>query len=88
MWKRFAAEILFLNPDDVPAAIDALAAVDCEYEYDPDAIDDYSNAVFGMVTGTTKLSEGEIGSWLVCIIDRFGGDVVQWSYGEPWKIVD
>jgi len=38
--KRFAAEVLFLNPNDVPNAIDALATVNCEYEIDHDAIEE------------------------------------------------
>jgi hypothetical protein len=86
VWKRFAAEILFLNPDDVPDAIEALAAAGCEWEYEPEAIDDHSPAVFGMVTGTTELDQAAVGDWLRKIIDPLGGDVVQWRIGEPWKI--
>src|SRR5262245_18094358 len=50
---RFAADVMFLNPRDVPRAREALAAIDCEYEIDHDAIDVDSGAVFGMVTGMT-----------------------------------
>jgi hypothetical protein len=35
-WKRFTAEVLFVKPNDVPRAIEALAAADCEFEYNPD----------------------------------------------------
>jgi len=86
MWKRFAAEVIFSNPDDVPKAIDALAAVNCEYEIDHEAVDDYSNAVFGMVTGTTELDETKIGDWLESIVPACF--IVRWGYGEPWKIPD
>jgi hypothetical protein len=84
--KRFAAEVLFPNPNNVPRATEALAAVDCEFEVDHDAIDDDGPTVFGMVTGMTKLDENDIGKWLFSVINRFGGDVVQWGYGGPWKI--
>jgi hypothetical protein len=82
MRKRFAAEVLFLDPNDVPDAIAALAAVGCAFKGDYDAIDDYGPTVFGMVTGTTKLHEHDIGGWLLRIVDPFGGDVVEWSYGD------
>jgi hypothetical protein len=85
--KRFAAEVLFLNPDDVPRAVEALAAADCEFTYDPESIDPCGPTVFGMVTGTTELDEDAVGHWVAAII-RPGGDVVQWAYGEPWKIGD
>jgi len=84
--ERFAAEVLFLDPNDVPRARKALAAVGCEYAIDPDAHDPYSAAVFGMVTGTTELAELEIGGWVSGIVGPLGGDVVEWGYGEPWKI--
>jgi hypothetical protein len=86
--KLFAAEILFLDPRRVPDAVTELEAHGCAYQEDPDAIDDYGPTEFGMVTGWTALSLDELGSWVGDIIDRFGGDVVQWNYGEPWKIGD
>ena len=46
-WKRFWIEVLFRDPAEVPRAIEALAAADCEFEYDPDIVDDYGPAVFG-----------------------------------------
>jgi hypothetical protein len=81
-WNRFAAEVLFPNPADVPAAAAALAAVDCEYETDYDAIDDYSNSVFGMVTGTTELDVDELGRLLTDVVGPFGGDVLEWGCGR------
>jgi hypothetical protein len=86
--KRFAAEVLFLDPNDVPRATAALAAAGCDYAIDYDAIDPCGPTVFGMVTGATELAEGDIGQWLTDIVDPFGGDVVEWGYGEPWKIRD
>jgi hypothetical protein len=84
--KRFAAEVLFPDPNDVPRAVEALAAVDCEYEIDWNVIDPEGPTVTGMVTGTTELDEAKIGAWLGTIVIPVGGDVVEWSYGEPWKI--
>jgi hypothetical protein len=49
--QRFAAEVLFLDPVDVPAATAALAAVGCKYTIDLDAIDPCGPTVFGMVVG-------------------------------------
>jgi hypothetical protein len=39
-----------------------------------------------MVTGTTELAELEISGWVSGIVGPLGGDVVEWGYGEPWKI--
>jgi hypothetical protein len=78
-WKRFTAEVLFLKPNDVPRAIEALAAADCEFEYNPDAIDDCGPTVFGMVTGTTELdAERAFRDWLMGIIGPFSGDLCEW----------
>jgi hypothetical protein len=79
-WNHFEAEILFLNPADVPRAVEVLAAVGCEFEIDHDAIDDHGPTVFGWATGTTALSEDDIGDWLLAIVDPLGGDVVQWGF--------
>jgi len=56
-WNHFEAEILFLNPADVPRAVEVLAAVGCEFEIDHDAIDDHGPTVFGWATGTTALAK-------------------------------
>jgi hypothetical protein len=85
MLNPFACEVLFLSPNDVARATEALAAVGCKYEIDPDANGD-PPTVFGMVTGTTELAENAIGDWLLDILWPLGGDVVEWSYGPPWKI--
>jgi hypothetical protein len=81
-WNRFEAEILFLDPNNVPRAVEALAAADCEFEIDHDAIDPCGPTVFGMVTGTTELGENDIGDWLLAIVDPLGGDVVQWGFSR------
>src|SRR5262245_7211977 len=81
-WKRFEAEILFLDPNDVPRGVEALAAAGCEFEINHDAIDEHGPTVFGWATGTTALSESEIGDWLLAIVDPLGGDVVQWGFAE------
>jgi hypothetical protein len=78
--KRFSAEVLFLDPDDVPDAIAALAAAGCEFEHNPDAIDDYGPTVFGMVTGTTRLDSAGLRDWLMGIVDPLNGDVVEWGF--------
>jgi len=79
-WKRFEAEVLFLNPDDVPRAVEALAAHDLEFKINPDAIDECGPTVFGTVTGPTELSEDDIAHWVCKIIEQFSGDVIEWSY--------
>jgi hypothetical protein len=83
--QRFACEVLFLNPADVPRATAALAAVGCTYTVDPDATGDYPT-VFGMATGESELDEAELGDWVATIVEQYGGDVVEWRYGAPWKI--
>jgi hypothetical protein len=60
-------------------AIEALAAADCEFEYNPDAIDDCGPTVFGTVTGTTEFdAEWAFHDWLMGIIGPFSGDVCEW----------
>jgi hypothetical protein len=66
----------------VPHAVEALAAVGCEFEIDHDAVDPCGPTVFGRATGTTELDEGDIGDWLLAIVDPLGGDVVQWGLGQ------
>lgn len=85
--KHFEAEVLFLNPDDVPHAQEALAAVGCKYTVDPAATADFPT-VFGIVSGMSELAENDIGTWLMDIVWLLGGDVVEWRYGAPWKIRD
>src|SRR5215813_5512478 len=80
--NRFEAEILFLNPNDVPRAIGALAAVGCEFEIDHGAIDDHGPTIFGWATGTTELSVHDLGDWLASIVEPFGGDVCEWGYAK------
>ena len=80
--KRFEAVVLFLYPDEAPRAIAALAAAGCEFKHDPDAIDDCGPTIFGWVTGTTELDEGELPEWLLGIIDPdniIHNDVIQWK---------
>jgi hypothetical protein len=87
--KRFAAEVLFPNPKDVPGAQAALAAVNCKCEVDLDAIDLDSSTVFTTISGSTTIAdERELANWLINIISPYDGDIVEWSFGEPWKIRD
>jgi hypothetical protein len=71
---------LFLCPDEAPRAIAALAAAGCEFKH-PDATDDFGPTVFGWVTGTTELDEGELPK-AAGIIDPdniIHNDVIQWK---------
>jgi len=81
-WKRFSAEILFLNPEDVPRAIAALADAGCEFEQDLDAIDPDYPTVFGIVYGTTELDVNGLGNWLIGILDPLGGHLDGFGYDE------
>lgn len=82
IWRRFEAEILFLNPNDVPPAVEALAAAGCEFKIDRDAVDPCGPTVFGSLTGTTELDEDDLGDWLLEILAPFGGDVAEWGLSE------
>jgi hypothetical protein len=86
MMMQFAAEVLFPSFDAVPDAAEALAAAGCSYEIDHNTFDPDSSYVFGFVVGTTELAEIDIGRWVSRIVGPHGGDVVEWAYGEPWKI--
>jgi len=59
--NHLEAEVLFLNPDNVPPAVEALAAAGCKFEIDHGAVDPCGPTVFGWVTGTTELGENELG---------------------------
>ena len=82
---KFKAEILFLSPNDVPQAVEALAAAGCEFEINHDAIDDLGPTVFGWTTGSTELSEDDLADWLLAIVDPLGGDVIEWGYAKRWN---
>ena len=77
---HFEVEVLFLNPDNVPRAAEALGSHDCKLTIDPLLFDQDSSAAFGKVTGATALSEAAIGDWLLAIVGPLGGDVVQWRF--------
>jgi hypothetical protein len=85
MPKCFAAEVLIRDPADVPRVRAVLAAVGCSYVIDTDANGD-PPTVFGMVVGSTELEQDDIGGWLLDIVWSVGGDCIEWSFGEPWKI--
>lgn len=78
--KQFAAEVVFLDPADLPRAIEALALFGLNYKIDHDAIDPGGPTVFGFVTGTTELAEADIGCRVMQIVEPLGGAVVEWSY--------
>jgi len=80
--KLFEAEALFLNPDDVPNAIKALAMFGFTYTVDPEAIDEHGPTVFGWITGTTGLSDDDLGDRLLDIVTPLGGEIVTWGYVE------
>jgi hypothetical protein len=69
----------------VPDVRAILAEADCELEIDHDCIDEYTNYQWGMITGTTKLAEDDIGEWLTALVPGNRIDLVQWRYGEPWR---
>jgi hypothetical protein len=88
--KRFAAEVIFTNPNDLPGVRAVLADADCELEIDYDAIDDESCYLFGMITGVSALPGVEIGSWLSALVRNANAvspghlmDLVEWGYGGP-----
>ena len=84
--KRFAAEIIFPNPAALDDAAAALAALGLDCKRDPDAIDLESSYAWAMVSGSTELAEDAIAEWLSPLVWPFGGDIVEWGYGEPWKV--
>jgi Fe-S-cluster formation regulator IscX/YfhJ len=77
MQQRFEAIVLFTSPEQAVKGSAALAAVDCKFVHDPTMVDEYSAAVFGMVTGMTEFGEDELWSWLWDLITPFGGDVCE-----------
>jgi hypothetical protein len=85
MAKLFAAETLIRNPDDVPRVRAALKGIDCSFHVDVGAVGDWPT-VFGFIVGTSELPESNLGDWLINVVWPAGGDVIEWRYGEPWKI--
>ncbi|PWT77745.1 MAG: hypothetical protein C5B58_16350 [Acidobacteria bacterium] len=73
--KRFAAEVIFTNPDLAADAAVVLADIGLDCEVDADAADTESAYVWTMVTGTTELDEGDVGCWVSRIVWPLGGDV-------------
>jgi hypothetical protein len=84
---RFAAEVIFPNPCALAAAAVALAKLELACKRDPDARDPAgTDYVWAMVSGSTELAEDAIAEWLSPLVWPFGGDIVEWGYGEPWKV--
>jgi hypothetical protein len=88
MPKRFAAMVLFHDPNDVSRAVASLAAVGCEYTIDPESVDPCGPTVFGMVTGTTELDDDDLHGWLLDILCSRGGDVIEWGYERDVSCVN
>jgi hypothetical protein len=87
--KRFAAEVIFPNPAALDDAAIALAKLELTCKRDPDARDPAgTDCVWAMVSGITDLAENTITDWLDPLVQPFGGDIVEWKYGEPWKVRD
>jgi len=77
---KFEAEVLLLDPANVPRLVHELTAVGCEFTIDHDAVDPCGPTVFGSVTGMTELNENEISDMLSGIVEPLGGDVLEWGY--------
>jgi hypothetical protein len=75
----FEAEILFLNPDDVPQAVQVFALLGCHFEINHNAVDQCGPTVFGLLIGTTEFDEDELGDWLHKLLTPLGADVVEWG---------
>jgi hypothetical protein len=76
--NRFEAEVLFRFSRAVPsAAMEALTALGLHYKTIPTE-DCEEDSAFGLVSGQTTLDEDKLIAWLLHIITRFNGDVVQW----------
>jgi hypothetical protein len=77
----FAAEVLFIDPGDVPRCTAAMQALGCDIELDPAASDPGRPTVYGWVIGRTAFSERGIADWLGSILDPLGGSVDICGYG-------
>jgi hypothetical protein len=76
MKSEMTAEILFLNPDDLVPAIDALQALGFSVEvlnwYDPCG----TPARWAMASISTELDAGAFLTWATSIVEPLGGDAV------------
>jgi hypothetical protein len=82
MATQFEAEILFLDPADVPDAAQVLAALGWNLQVNHEAIDACGPTVFCWVTGPSELSENDLGTQLREILDPLGGDLIEWGYAH------
>jgi hypothetical protein len=77
------ADILFLNPDDVNRALDALAEREFDIEILPDAIDDCGPTVFIQATIVSTLDDDGFRCLVDGIVEPYGGDVWEWGELDP-----
>jgi hypothetical protein len=77
--RKFEAEILVHDPDDVPTATRVLAEHGFHFTVNPDMIDECGPTVFGSVSCVTGLSEDELYSQLRDIVGPVG-DVAEWGF--------
>jgi hypothetical protein len=78
--QAFSADVLFLNPNRLPAGVASLKAAGCDWEAYPGVIDPFGPTVFGRVTGMTDLPLDRIHTWLTGLIGQFRGDVYEWGF--------
>jgi len=80
--RSFKAEVLFLSPDVVPDAMQTLAGLGFHFAVDHSAVDPYGDTVFGVLSGTTELTEDDLSDRLLKILDAFDGDAdcIEWGY--------
>jgi hypothetical protein len=74
--QRMLAEVLFLDPNDVPTASAELNKLGFDVDV-LDLVDPYGPTVWIEVTGPSELGQAQFHRWMCRTAERFGGDVVE-----------
>jgi hypothetical protein len=82
MMNRMAAEILFLNPDDVNAGVAALVERGFEVKV-LDWIDPYGPTIWIDARVTTDVGEDRFLDWAQEVVGPLGGDVIEAGLDTP-----
>ena len=77
------AEILFLSPAGMEAAMPTLRGLGFEVEILDDRIDDFGPTIWCRIRIRSELGQSEFLHWVLTLVDPHRGDVYEAGYAQP-----
>jgi len=83
MLRKMLAQVMFLEPDDLPCGSAELIEHGFEVGYLDDWMDDYSRAVWINVWTLCELDASSFFDWVEAIVEPLGGEVLEAGLAAP-----